>query len=293
MKRVLLLSSEPPVKPKVMYLLSRNREEIGLQSHATTYTHLAIALDAENKSSEIFVDDRPFDMSGVYFRAWANYAAMSSALAVLLKNKKVPFTNSDVGTSGSDSKSYDYCKLFNHIRLPHTIIAYPEWLIINAAMLENRFQYPYILKASDGRQGYDNYLIKCKAELTKSLKGYKKNALFIVQEFIPNSFDYRIIIVGGKAMQAYTRTRDPKSSSHVNNASQGASKTVVNLTDIPKLCRLAEKAAKTLKREICGVDIIVSSESKKAYLVEVNSSPSLPYDTTVRLIQSYLTSTLK
>jgi len=290
MKKLLMLSSELPKKPKIMYVLSREHEDIQLRSIATTYKHVAIELDSERKSSEIYIDGRPADISGVYFRFWSRFPSMSIALANLLRSKKIPFVNSDVGISASDDKSHDYCKIYNDLPLPKTFLAYPGWLIKNSEILKTKLKYPYILKASGGKKGRDNFLVRSLVDLVESLKGYPRDELFCVQEFIPNSFDYRIVIIGFEAKQAYIRTRDPKSKTHVNNASQGASKTDVAINSVPELCAMAEKAAKLLNREVCGVDIVVNSENGKALVLEVNSSPSLPYESTIKMLQTYLKS---
>jgi len=288
MKKLLILSSDLPKKPNVIYHLTKELTNASFLAIATTYTHIAIELNQEKGDAQIYIDAKVADIDCVYFRMWSQFHPMSVALARLLAAKKILFVNSDVGISTSDDKSYDYCSLYNEVPLPKTIIAYPKWLIENSHILESSLKYPFILKASNGKMGKDNYLITKSEDIKKSLKDYDSRELFCVQEFIPNDFDYRIVVIGSKARQAYIRTRDPKSHSHLNNASQGASKTIVSLKSIPHLCTLAEKAAKILHREISGIDIVTNTKSKATYILEVNSSPSLPYKETLKMIHTYL-----
>ncbi|MFX1411097.1 MAG: RimK family alpha-L-glutamate ligase [Promethearchaeota archaeon] len=92
------------------------------------------------------------------------------------------------------------------------------------------------------------------------------NAVFYLQEFVEHyNRDIRILILGEKVVAGMYRVGD----SWKTNIYAGAKPEPLEITD--ELENLAIKAAKAVKTEIAGVDII---ESEKGFLVlEVNSIP--------------------
>lgn len=92
------------------------------------------------------------------------------------------------------------------------------------------------------------------------------NEVFYLQEFIEhNNRDIRVLVLGDKAVAGMYRVSD----SWKTNIYAGAKMEPIDLTD--QLKELSIKAAKAVKTEIAGVDII---ESEKGYQVlEVNSIP--------------------
>lgn len=287
-KKILILSSQDPKKPGVMQSLSasiKNRKKF----HITTYMNVAFILDAVTNNSTIYIDDHIANLSGVYFRVISNFRSLALPLAQLLKQQHIPFVNTILGNETSDGKALDYTLLFNHLPIPKTCIAYPEWIVKNTGIIQDNISSPFILKTSNGKMGLDNYLITDTGDLKKILSRYSGNELFCIQEFIPNECDYRIIVVGYEAKQIYSRTRSKSSRSHLNNVTQGAKRTNFKVSSLPEICSLAEKAAKLLNRDICGVDVIKDSLTGNLYILEVNSSsPGLPYRSSHQLIGTFL-----
>ena len=69
---------------------------------------------------------------------------------------------------------------------------------------------------------------------------FQKNSLYLLQEYIPNDFDYRVLVLGGKArvIEKKTRTKD----TFRNNVALGATEEFLNISDAPKdILLLAEK----------------------------------------------------
>ena len=135
------------------------------------------------------------------------------------------------------------------------------------------FTFPCILKAVDGSKGDDNYLAKDHAQLTELLREHT-NVNFMVQNFIPNDGDLRLLFIGlDREPLVFSRVSD--GSSHLNNTSKGGAGKFIDSGLDPHYLRDARKAAEVLNREIGGVDIIVNKETGKHYVLEVNTTPAL------------------
>ena len=91
-------------------------------------------------------------------------------------------------------------------------------------------------------------------------------ALAYLQRFVPAQtepgFDWRVLVVGGRALTAMKRV----SAHWIHNVAQGARCEPMPLT--PALAGLAERAAATLSMDYAGVDLIPSGE--RIEVLEVN-----------------------
>jgi RimK family alpha-L-glutamate ligase len=94
----------------------------------------------------------------------------------------------------------------------------------------------------------------------------KLNEVFYLQEFVPhNNRDIRILVLGDRAIAGMYRVSD----NWKTNIHAGARSEPLEITD--ELRNLAIKAAKAVKTEIAGVDIVESDEGLQ--VIEVNSIP--------------------
>jgi glutathione synthase/RimK-type ligase-like ATP-grasp enzyme len=137
------------------------------------------------------------------------------------------------------------------------------------------FSYPFIIKTIDGSMGEDNYLVTNDSEL-KGVVSKHKDVLFIAQEFIPDEFDYRVIVVDGDPKLVIKRART-NPDTHLNNTSQGAEGTIIPIEQMHKeVLDMAVAAAVAVRRPyFCGVDIIQNTETKEHYVLEVNKTPQM------------------
>lgn len=126
---------------------------------------------------------------------------------------------------------------------------------------------PMIVKENYGSLGRQVYFVTNKNELL-DLENKLIHVPHIFQQFIASSKgkDYRIIVIGGKAV-AYMK-RENKFS-YLSNLATGGKSYVV---DLPKTyLEVAEKAAKILELDYCGVDLL-EGENGEPILSEVNSN---------------------
>jgi glutathione synthase/RimK-type ligase-like ATP-grasp enzyme len=93
----------------------------------------------------------------------------------------------------------------------------------------------------------------------------------MLQEYIPNDGDYRVLILGKKVLGVMRRTRQ-LAGEFRNNYSAGGS---VEIADLPEdIKQLAVKAAEVCGLSVAGVDVAFRDyDMKKPVIWEVNKGP--------------------
>lgn len=168
------------------------------------------------------------------------------------------------------SPASDYLKQTqNKLPYPKSAIVFSEKSLKS---ISSKFEFPLIIKPSDGRQGRGVKLIKNKNEFENGVKELLKTVTSVViREFIPNDGDIRVFTVGYKAIGAMKRI--PKKGDFRSNISQGGSGENFDLTSYPFIKDLSEKMSKLTATEIAGVDIIIDKNTNKPYILEINPGP--------------------
>lgn len=131
--------------------------------------------------------------------------------------------------------------------------------------VENRLGYPVVIKEVYGSMGKGVYLAKNRDELIKI-----RNSLILkphlYQKFIgEGGKDIRVIVIGGKAVGAMERRNENDFRSNVELGGTGMAVTLDE-----KVKDIAEKSAKILGLDYCGVDVL--KDGDKYYICEVNSN---------------------
>lgn len=212
----------------------------------------------------------------VFFRLWRAKKNTSVPLAHALVTCGYTVLETELAESQYRNKviqNLEYAK--NNITIPKTVFIPRGKILEHISVLDSELSYPMIMKSATGKKGEDNHLVQNAEDVESALKNSGKNVEFIFQEYVPNNFDYRILVLGYKAAYAYKRQRPDDSSTHLNNISQGSTSEEVPLKDIHDIIPIAETCARLFQREVCGVDIIVSTESGKPYVLESNSAPGV------------------
>lgn len=138
-----------------------------------------------------------------------------------------------------------------------------EW----AQNLARKLGYPVIVKESFGSMGKGVYKADNEAELTALMNAVKlKPHLF--QEYIgeKKGEDIRVIVIGNKAVAAMIRKNE---NDFRSNVAQGGGTEKISLDG--EHARVAEKVAKILNLDYCGVDLLVGKDNQ-LYVCEVNSN---------------------
>ena len=133
---------------------------------------------------------------------------------------------------------------------------------------------PCIYKTSLGSLGNNVYLIENKCEMKEMIKSIGKFNRYIFQEYIPNDFDYRVIIANGSPTSVCIRRR--VNDGFRNNVALGATEQFIGVNNVSKdILELAVNASNALSLNWAGVDIVTSKSSGKNYVLEVNRRPGL------------------
>lgn len=125
-------------------------------------------------------------------------------------------------------------------------------------------QCPIVMKSTIGSMGKDVTLVRSKEEL---LVQYEKlGPRVILQTYLPVQYDVRVIVVGGKYIGAFKRSRQD-GEFRMNRPGN----TRENITLPEEVVRMCEEVAHSQEIEVAGIDLI---EYEGAwYVLEVNTSP--------------------
>ena len=152
----------------------------------------------------------------------------------------------------------------------------PTWATESAVeaqrivMRESAAGHALVLKPLFGSQGKGLQLVGLVDGVHRPLPppDAAYGALAYLQRFVPPAeqpgYDFRVLVVGGRALTAMRRVSDH----WIHNVAQGARCVATELT--PALARLAERAAETLAMDYAGVDIVPSPEADGLLAIEVN-----------------------
>lgn len=175
----------------------------------------------------------------------------------------------------------DYSRLYTSSKLAQAIafsmagMPTPYTLCGSAYVLMKHHQQiamPLICKEVYGAHGKHNFLVTTEAQLMSILEA-DTEGLYVLQEFIPNDGDYRLLIIGENHMII---KRSAAAGSHLNNTSQGGSAELLESDALPPaLIRQAHDYIRSLGMEIAGVDLIHDARRNRYVFLEVNSQPQI------------------
>jgi len=223
------------------------------------------------------------DFDGWYFRSVGSELEWSKLLQLYAKKHSIPVVDEYLLTEGPLRRF----KSVMSWQLAEEGVNYPKSAYVESIKdLEREltsWKMPVIVKLSaGGRHGMGTFWIREILDLEKLkhiLEGRKLKAKetgkkvpifrgFLIQEYIRNDGDFRVITVGYQCVGGFKR--QVKEEKLILNRSQGRSLSV----EVPaEVVEMAEKAARTLKVEVAGTDLVKDSQSGKVYVIEVNEAP--------------------
>jgi len=227
------------------------------------------------------MDMKEFD--GWYFRSVGSELEWSKLLQLYARKHNIPMVDEYLKTEGPLRRF----KSVMSWQLTEVGVLYPKSAYVESFKdLEKELEtwaLPVIVKLSaGGRHGRGTFWVRELSDLEKLkriLEGRKEKAKlankkipifrgFLVQEYIKNDGDYRVMTVGYKCIGGFKRQM--KEEKLILNKSQGKSLGI----DLPSdVMETAEKAAKVLGVEVAGTDLVRSTETGKIYIIEVNEAP--------------------
>ncbi len=233
----------------------------GVVVDIVTDGYLKVSIDGENISSSIDAD-------------FAVYLDKDKYLSEILERKGLRLFNRHSAVRVCDDKARTYIALADKgFNLPKTIfgaLCYNSECKIDDNAIEKiaeKLGYPVIVKECYGSMGKGVYKADNKAEL-KSVMEKVKTRPHLFQEYIgfKKGVDVRLIVIGGKAVATMERRNDNDFRSNVARGGTGVA------VDLPKEFVLtAERIAKELNLDYCGVDLLYGKDDKPI-VCEVNSN---------------------
>jgi len=140
----------------------------------------------------------------------------------------------------------------------------------------NTFYFPVIIKGSGGDRGTRVYKAENIEEMEKLVRDLRKSETeegkrYMLQEYIPNDGDYRVLVLGNKVLGVMKRSSQNKEEFR-NNYSAGGS---VEVADLPEeIKQLAVKAADVCGLWVAGVDVAFRNyDINRPVIWEVNKGP--------------------
>lgn len=192
------------------------------------------------------------------------------AFGLVAASKNIPLWNSEIIHQRSSTK----LSCLVQLALANVFVTETVYSLQDSSYLEQQ-PLPFIAKAAAASRGKSNYLIASeddrRALLLRSVKD------FLVQPFMENDHDLRVICFDGKPQLILKRSRAADSTSHMNNTSQGGNSEWLDLSQVPsELLTVAEKICTIMSREMAGIDFIPNPSSPYQYsCLEVNAIPQL------------------
>jgi glutathione synthase/RimK-type ligase-like ATP-grasp enzyme len=264
-----------------------NGEKFSLELWAIS--ELSFLADGNNSKiwkRETGQDLKEFDL--IVIRDAGKYKEFARSIAWYAKLNGTPIIDRVWQKSFSGSKlSYAFLRAVNEISSPATLSATSGIKLLNSYTklkadselskeTKLKLDFPLICKAIDARKGNLNFLVKNRKELKEVLSAdYEKETFFILQEYIENDGDWRVLVIGGKVSLAIFRSGD-KSKTHLNNSSKGAETKLKQAEEVPKsIAELAVRTAVKEKLSVAGVDIVQNKLNGEIFILESNPSPQL------------------
>ncbi|MEE4298965.1 MAG: RimK family protein [Pseudomonadales bacterium] len=177
-------------------------------------------------------------------------------------------------------------KVFLHDAFSYGRVPTPQTRIVSAGddvdTIEAEFGYPLVLKMPESSFSSGVFRAQDRRELEDGLaRLFKTSALALVQRWLPTAFDWRIGVLGGRAIYAcrYFMARghwqiyEHRPS---GEAVSGAWDTLPTFEVPKKVLRAAVRAAAIVGDGLYGVDL--KQVDGHVYVIEVNDNPSIERD---------------
>jgi len=242
--------------------------KIGVELTPVHYSQLKI--EGKKGSWEILINNRPLkEFSLFYFRSVGDKNEHLPLLLEYAAENKIPVVDeylNKLGGAFRKKKSTEAMVLLSsRVSYPRSVFVADREELKKIVEAENK---PVIIKATGGRHGKGTFLIQDNQQLAKALQG-RSSLNFLIQEYIPNDGDYRLFLIGYKAIVGFKR--QAKEEKLILDRSIGKS---VVLDKIPgAIAEQAQKAARVLGVEIAGIDLVIDKRNGMPVVIEVNQAP--------------------
>lgn len=268
-RTVLAVGINTPVEEKILIQQKLKLKDITLDTASIKDITFEIV------DSVITVDIKGKDLKQydyVWIQSGWNTTHMAYLLHLYLKSQHIPHNR----TNSHNTKLSDIFSLASKgVLVPNTY--FHNGLKVsteNVSEIANVCKLPCIYKTSLGSLGCNVFLIDKEEDIKQTIKDNGKYNRYIFQQYIPNDFDYRVVIANGKSTSVCKRTR--VTDKFRNNVALGASEEFIRVKDVPtEVIDIAIQSANALKLKWAGVDVVTDKDTGENYILEVNRRPGL------------------
>lgn len=225
------------------------------------------------------------DYDVLFFRTTGKHWEEVDLIVESLKSKSLkPIIVDPIVLNGKPSMA---CKAYQMLALKKAGIDVPKtiygslWYLYEFIKFESlssssSWKFPIIVKGSGGDRGTRVFKADNLEELEKMVRDLRKTETeegkrYMLQEYIPNDGDYRVLVLGKKVLGVMKRSSQSKDEFR-NNYSAGGR---VEVADLPEeIKQLAVRAAEVCGLAVAGVDVAFRDFDKsKPVIWEVNKGP--------------------
>ncbi len=277
MKRILIIGSKDSGSKNNPTVLADSLRNNGVDTMVIFWEDLSFTI----KTSEVHVSAgtvriADYEAELVVALGWyktgskSYYRDVAYSLALYLRHHDIPFWNSEMAHQRSVSKLSCMVELaLANISVPDTV-----FYMDTSLLQKTDITLPVVVKAAAASRGEFNYFVHTFDEvMSKAAEGTP----ILIQPFLENDHDLRVICFGGKPAKILKRSRSAGANTHLNNTSQGGSAVWLALDEVPSsLLTEAEKICSVMNRELAGIDFIPDASASCGYsCLEVNAIPQL------------------
>lgn len=271
MNKILLLASKPNASLALLQDELKKRSNISFQANLFSdlefqfTSHQTVGAGFTPANCEIYAGQKVIlDFDLVYIINVGPYKEMFNVLMSYLVQRQIKFID-PILANGNHYEIYKFSQIGKLIAAglpcPRTFVGFNLDSVIKFFNVREPFKL--VAKNSMLDRGEGVFLVTNLNQLDESLKKGR-----LIQEFIPEKLDLRVLTISGKAIGCMRRI--PTEGEFRANLGQGGRGEIYPLS--PELENLALKAARAMNLDFAGVDILIDRNDRK-YILEVNRSP--------------------
>jgi len=276
--------------------LGRRLSEKNIPYSVSSFEDLEVFMEKDRV--EMRVDGKPLnEWTTIYPRKVGKYRGLAHILCRLSEREGIRFLD---GFHSRTKDSSDIAKIVQMFSLslnggpiPRTYHS-ARYSVQQKESARAFLGFPIVVKETNSSQGSGVFLAKTMEDLSKiiddRLERNEGREIFL-QEYIPNTFEYRLLVIGNRVSVAEKKIRTRKDEFR-NNVHLGAKEEFIDPSEVPEeALKAALLGAEITDIEIAGVDVVNHPE-RGPFIFEVNSCPAFTADETLSPEISELTTYL-
>ena len=246
--------------------------EIFNEKMPDAFVNFAEYSDIYKTSGGYFIDDINIkDYNFVFFGFMSNYSAIARLIIEYLERNNVPYLKYET-YKDFDNKAYEF-DLVEKLGYPYI----PSIMVskLNRRVIEEvkKFDFPVVVKDVTMARGEGVHKIDSLKDLEQHFTRNYGNRLMLIQKFIANDGDYRVIVIKHKKVLIIKRQRIKEEEFRSNVALGGKAVKAELPKEIIEMC---EDISKHVFCDIVGFDILKDLKTGDFYVMETNASPHFP-----------------